>query len=151
MVAFVLYPRQILVYTLISDRVNLYEDINNNAFLVLLIPEQSFSAFDVGALSTTLTVATHCCSLRKPKGHHCFLFSSLSFVLFCLCFVFVRLLVRFVFVVDVFFVRFFKGLILVRKAKVGDAGGAARSELEAAHEGEWKREGKKNSREINEN
>ena len=34
----------------------------------------------------------------------------------------------------------FKGLVVVRQAEVGDAGGAARSELETAHEGEWDRE-----------
>lgn len=99
--------------------------------------------------SRSQRTAVHCGNLRVTIAFFSLL--SLSFCFVYVSCLFVRLLVRFVFIVDVFFVRFFKGLILVRKAKVGDAGGAARSELEAAHEGEWKREGKKNSREINEN
>lgn len=42
-----------------------------------------------------------------------------------------------------------KGLVFVREAKVGNTCGAARSELEAAHEGEWERERKRREEKRN--
>lgn len=82
-----------------------------------------------------------------------FFFCSLFSFLFSPCFVLVCsffFVCSFVFVVFFFVFVVFKGLVLVREAKVGDASGAARSELEAADEGEWDREKEKREKESGE-